>query len=62
MIRQPSPMRRCTVRSILGFEIVWVDGERSVAVFRGGRCVESGLPNFNAARQWCIAIANAAVR
>ena len=48
-------LHRYTVRKILGFEIVWVDGEHTLAVFRDGRCLESGLPNFNAARAWCIA-------
>jgi hypothetical protein len=48
-------MSRYSVRKVLGFDIVHKDGERTLAVFRAGRCVEAGFPNFNTARQWCIA-------
>lgn len=42
------------VRSVCGFSVVRQGAESTLAAFRDGRCVESGFPNFNEARLWCI--------
>jgi hypothetical protein len=44
------------VRKVKGFDIVRADTERTLAVFKDGSCVESGFPNFNAARVFVLGL------